>query len=300
MFRYFLNLAVLKLTLLLFYLRIFPSQKLRWLLWGTVAFDVLFGASFVIAVLAQCTPIDFFWFRWDGEHQGHCVNINAIGWSNAAISIALDLWMLALPLSQLRALRLHWKKKVAVALMFVVGTFVTVVSVLRLGALVEFAGTANPTQDNYDVQFWSTVEINVGIICACLPAMRQLLAWLFPAAFGGTTRNGYAAGAYKAGGGAAGRYGYRGGHSYHNRYNVPRSGTWGGDKLGSQERSGSRTALRAASPSGTRSGSDTFKSGAVSIHEVWSKRSLRTDSDEVGSPVQMDEFSHDSPSTITE
>jgi hypothetical protein len=42
-------------------------------------------------------------------------------WANAASSIVLDLWMLVLPLSQLRVLQLHWKKKVGVALMFSVG-----------------------------------------------------------------------------------------------------------------------------------------------------------------------------------
>lgn len=292
--RYFLNLATLKLSLLLFYLRIFPSQKLRWLLWGTVVFDVLFGFSFVIASIVQCKPIDYFWLQWDGEHQGHCVNINALGWSNAAISIALDVWMLALPLSQLPTLRLHWKKKVAVALMFTVGTFVTVVSVLRLQALVTFASAVNLTQANYDVHFWSTIEINVGIICACLPAMRQWLALLFPTVFGGTTHNGSA-------GGAGGARRYRGGHSSNNRYNVPRSGTWSSDKLGVQSRNGSQLALRPGSSLGMRPASAMSRSGGLaSIHELRSKTSFYIDSDEAGTPVQMKEFLSDKPHTITE
>lgn len=67
-------------------------------------------------------PMSYFWTMWDQEHQGRCVNINAIGWANAIISIILDVWMLALPLSQLKNLRLHWKQKIGVALMFFVGT----------------------------------------------------------------------------------------------------------------------------------------------------------------------------------
>lgn len=38
------------------------------------------------------------------------------------MSIALDVWMLAIPLWQLRGLKLHWKKKIGVAAMFIVGT----------------------------------------------------------------------------------------------------------------------------------------------------------------------------------
>ncbi|KAJ4397802.1 hypothetical protein N0V93_002039 [Gnomoniopsis smithogilvyi] len=206
--QYFINLAALKLSLLLFYLRIFPDLRIRRLLAGTVAFDILFGAAFVGATLFQCVPMDYFWHMWDGEHQGHCFNINALGWANAGISIAMDFWMLALPLSQLKGLRLHWKKKAGVALMFIVGTFVTVVSILRLQALLAFATSTNFTWDNYNVHFWSTIEINIGIMCACMPAMRQILVWLFPVVFGGSTVRG------TYGSGNKGRL-----------YNIPRSKT---------------------------------------------------------------------------
>lgn len=119
---YFLQVAMLKLTLLFFYLRIFPAPNFKRIIWGTAAFDCLFGAVFVFFAIFQCQPINFYWKHWDGEHEGKCLNVNALGWTNAAISIALDFWMLALPISQLVNLKLHWKKKVGVAMMFVVGT----------------------------------------------------------------------------------------------------------------------------------------------------------------------------------
>ena len=119
---YFSDVALLKLTLLFFYLRIFPSQGVRRVFWGTIAFVTVYGIIFVFMGIFQCTPISYYWTNWDGEHTGHCLNVNSIGWANASISIALDFWMLAIPLWQLRSLRLHWKKKISVALMFVVGT----------------------------------------------------------------------------------------------------------------------------------------------------------------------------------
>jgi hypothetical protein len=119
---YFNVVAVLKLSILFFYLRIFPGRTIRYLLLTTVAFDVLFGIAFVLATAFQCTPVSYNWTNWTGEGGGTCVNINALTWANAAISIALDLWMLAIPLAQLRSLNLHWKKKIGVGLMFFVGT----------------------------------------------------------------------------------------------------------------------------------------------------------------------------------
>lgn len=119
---YFTQVMLVKLCLLLFYLRIFPSQGVRRLLWGTVVFCVLFGVVFFFLAIFQCNPVSFFWTHWDGEHEGKCLGINAIAWANAAISIALDVWMLAIPLAQLKSLKLHWKKKIGVAFMFCVGT----------------------------------------------------------------------------------------------------------------------------------------------------------------------------------
>jgi len=123
---YFLVVALLKLSLLFFFLRIFPARNIRRLLWGTIAFDIAFGIAFTVAAIFQCRPISYYWTRFDDDHSGECVNINGLGWANAAISIALDLWMLALPLLQIFSLKLAWKKKISVAFMFCVGTlFVT-------------------------------------------------------------------------------------------------------------------------------------------------------------------------------
>lgn len=119
---YFFEVACLKTTLLFFYMRIFPAAPVRRLLWGTVVFTVLFGLTFILVSVFQCKPIDFYWKKWDGEHEGSCLNINILAWSNAAISIALDGWMLAIPLWQLNNLNLNWRRKVGVGMMFCVGT----------------------------------------------------------------------------------------------------------------------------------------------------------------------------------
>ncbi|KAH6689805.1 CFEM domain-containing protein [Plectosphaerella plurivora] len=183
---YFLQVTLVKLSFITFYTRIFPAKDVQRLLWGTFIFTALWGFSFVITAVFQCWPIPYFWRKWDGMHEGRCASANSISWSNASMNIALDLWILAIPLWQLRNLQLHWKKKLGVAMMFCVGTFVTVVSILRLQSLVHFAATNNSTWESYSVSVWSTIEITVGIMCACLPAIRMVLVKAFPI-LGGTT-----------------------------------------------------------------------------------------------------------------
>lgn len=127
---YFTTLTLLKLSIIFFYIKVFTTPGASRLLWGTAIFTAVWGIIYVIVAIFQCQPISYFWTHWDGLHQGKCLNINAITSSNAGFSIVLDLWSLGIPLWQLRKVKLHWKRKIGVALMFGVGTFVTVVSVL--------------------------------------------------------------------------------------------------------------------------------------------------------------------------
>ena len=118
---YFAEVPLLKLAFLFFYLRIFPSTTIRRILWGTLVFTCLFGIAFFFVAIFQCRPVNAAFLKWDGEHKAQCINMNAMGWSNAVISIILDMWMLGIPLSQLRKLRLNWKKKLGVGIMMSVG-----------------------------------------------------------------------------------------------------------------------------------------------------------------------------------
>lgn len=60
------------------------------------------------------------------------------------------------------------------------------ISIIRLQALAGFASSSNPTWDNLRVSQWSTIEVNVGIVCACMPTLRLLLLKIFPALSGTT------------------------------------------------------------------------------------------------------------------
>jgi hypothetical protein len=118
---YFLCITLVKLALLLFYLRIFPSTQVRRLLWSSIIFTMLYGIAYILAGIFVCSPIEYFWLGWDGAHQGHCINWNALGYSNAALGILMDVWMLAIPLAPLRKLSLNFRTKVSVGIMFSLG-----------------------------------------------------------------------------------------------------------------------------------------------------------------------------------
>ncbi|KAG7409717.1 hypothetical protein LZL87_010051 [Fusarium oxysporum] len=169
-----------KICVALFYLRIFPVVTVQRLIWGTIGVAALGMVIFDILAIAQCQPISFYWTGWDKLHEGHCLGINPLAWAIAAVSIILDVWMLAIPIWQLVRLQMKWQRKLAVAVMFTVGTFVTIVSILRLRYLVAFGNSQNPTWDSFETCYWSVIEINVGLWCVCLPDLRILILKAFP------------------------------------------------------------------------------------------------------------------------
>ncbi|KAK3399945.1 hypothetical protein B0T20DRAFT_350108 [Sordaria brevicollis] len=176
---YVVLMAYVKLPFLFMYLRIFgESARIKRVLWGTIVVVGVVGVVFVLPL--GCRPVSFFWEGWDGEHQGRCGNVNTSAWTQSIVTIVLDLWIMAIPLSQLRKLNMDWKKKLAVGLMLCVGVFDTIISIIRLHSLLAFQPSTNVTWDYYPVAVWSAVEYHVAVICACLPAMRQLLVRVFP------------------------------------------------------------------------------------------------------------------------
>ncbi|KAK5998793.1 hypothetical protein PT974_01176 [Cladobotryum mycophilum] len=181
---YIALMMLVKLNLSLFYLDLFPSMTFRRLIWATIAFHVTFCIAFVAQAFFQCLPLKFFWTQFSdkpGQHDGHCINLNAAAWANAVINVVGDIWLISIPVFQLHRLDLHWKKKVGAAIMFMTGFFVTIVSIIRLSSLNGFGSkSTNPTWEQYDIVWWSTIEVNIGVMCTCLPAIRIILAHMFP------------------------------------------------------------------------------------------------------------------------
>lgn len=60
------------------------------------------------------------------------------------------------------------------------------VSIARLWALAQYGSSTNPIYDNVLSGIFSPLELNVGIICMCMPAFRRFVARFLPHCFGST------------------------------------------------------------------------------------------------------------------
>ncbi|KAJ9355727.1 hypothetical protein DTO280E4_6405 [Paecilomyces variotii] len=173
-----------KITILCLYLKVFPSKPFRTTCFVTIGVCIIFALVFSLGTVFHCWPVSYGWTEWSGETQGYCINFNAFAWAHAIVNIILDLFVIFLPIPQLLRLALGTRRKVHVILMFSVGFFITIVSVIRLSSLVQFARSNNATYDNVPTAYWSVLEAFVSIICTCMPAVRSILRRVFPTCFG--------------------------------------------------------------------------------------------------------------------
>ncbi|KAH7016650.1 putative integral membrane protein [Macrophomina phaseolina] len=172
---YLASTALTKISILYFYLRIFPDRFFRGATLALVSSCMAYQIAFILVSVFQCRPISAAWEHWDGEHPGSCNNVNIQGWTCAVINIVLDVCILLLPMPQLSTLSMSLGRKARLLAVFGVGVFVTLVSILRLESLINFAKSRNPTWDYVPMGYWSTIEVHTGVVCACMPAISSLI-----------------------------------------------------------------------------------------------------------------------------
>ncbi|EFQ32528.1 CFEM domain-containing protein, partial [Colletotrichum graminicola M1.001] len=120
---YITSISALKASILFFYHRIFGlvNQTFTTVLWFTQALNIIICVSFAVTKLNQCKPFSYSWEGWDGRHSGRCITLRPLLILHAALNLAMNLWMLALPMTQVLWLNLRKRQKLEVLFMFGLG-----------------------------------------------------------------------------------------------------------------------------------------------------------------------------------
>lgn len=178
-----------KTAILIFYLRIArDTQKLlRVASYITLGIVNIAGVILTFLNAFQCRPVGS---AFSPENTGQCMSVVTIYLCQAPVNIITDLTILVLPIPVLTGMRLPQRQKTVLIFTFTLGIFVTVVDVIRIYYLQQ---TADQTLTHsrigtgpdfsYHVStalMWSAVEVNVGIICACIPTLKPLIHRILP------------------------------------------------------------------------------------------------------------------------
>ncbi|EUC46825.1 hypothetical protein COCMIDRAFT_91831 [Bipolaris oryzae ATCC 44560] len=174
-FFYWPTTALARLALLFMYLRVLPRKKTRTYTYTGMALTTIYWFIFQFSIAFFCKPVSLVWTGWDGEHKGSCWDTNYLILSAAGAAVFLNLLIALIPVPALYQQSMTLRRKVEVLGMFTVDTFILAVSCLRIGSVINYAKSLNPTWDNTPANYWSVLEANTSVFCVCMPALRHLI-----------------------------------------------------------------------------------------------------------------------------
>lgn len=116
-------LTTIKLSILLFYCRLFPKQSTskRWrnCVYAMAVFFICYFISATTVVIFQCRPISFTWMR---KGNGKCINGLPFIYFSQSLQVLTDILILTLPIPVIWRLRLPRSKKIGVLGIFLLGS----------------------------------------------------------------------------------------------------------------------------------------------------------------------------------
>lgn len=121
-----------------------------------------------------------------GIPNKHPLNTNThnhLRFVNAGLNIFTDVAIAILPLPVIKSLNLPKRPKLALMFIFCLGGITCIVSLLRLQSLHAVSVSQDISWDNPMAALWSNLEVNIGIICSCLPTLKTCVLRVFPRLF---------------------------------------------------------------------------------------------------------------------
>ncbi|KAF2012411.1 hypothetical protein BU24DRAFT_484056 [Aaosphaeria arxii CBS 175.79] len=192
--------AAIRVSILLFYLRIFGKTQsiIKWVIWACLALTAVYVAVFSIIPGLICTPLSATWHIL--TRKDHCKSDQMYYDYNVALysaSLGMDILLLIIPIYPVMGLRMPLRRRLGALFIFALGTSACVAASYKLAVWVtQWQRTGNidpswfktqmsrvipPQWDSFGYTFWlpSQVEPTVAIIGSALPAYRQHLFHLY-------------------------------------------------------------------------------------------------------------------------
>ncbi|KAJ5456366.1 hypothetical protein N7530_011640 [Penicillium desertorum] len=184
---YKIQISLAKISVCLFLLRIFQSRTFRYLAYALMGINAAIGITWASADAFRCVPTRLTWTGWTNEESGYCINFIVAVLVNCLVNIFVDFILIFMPVYEVVKLQLPLRKKIAVASMFIVGSVLTIIAIIRVVVFWNNRWGANETLGLYPLMHWSVIECQISVMCACLPASRALIGRWCPGLLGGSS-----------------------------------------------------------------------------------------------------------------
>ncbi|QSZ35268.1 hypothetical protein DSL72_008137 [Monilinia vaccinii-corymbosi] len=163
-----------KLAILLHLSRVF-GVNIK-MLWTVRALIFLMAVYYIPATAVKifiCWPVASFWDPLANE--GTCLDEFSILFADCIISVVSDFTILLLPIPVIWGLQTRTMRKIGISAIFGAGILACSASVMRLYETIHLSRTQDTTYDLLPILLWSIVEIDIGIVCGCLPIVPSFI-----------------------------------------------------------------------------------------------------------------------------
>ena len=169
-------LPAIKIAVLLQYLEFFIWPKHRCASWILLVGVAIYGTLAVLTSILTCLPVHLFWTMTDPQQ---CINIRAFVSVTAVWDLVTNISILALPMMAVVRWAQPKAEKLAFAGLYILGTLAIAACASRLYA-VATSDLIAPIRNSLTLWLSTTVELNLIIFCASLPALNVIVDRLCP------------------------------------------------------------------------------------------------------------------------
>lgn len=184
-----------KTSILIFYLRLFTTtqQVLRVATWIVLSIVNIGGIIMTFVNTFQCSPVAAAFTNYGGLSD--CQPMIVVFLCSAPMNIVTDLAILLLIVPVLTTMTLPQRQKLFLVFTYSLGIFVLVVDIVRVSYLVQtlvnrpfapagpqhsYNNTRNGSWNTSLSYMWSVVDVNISIVCACIPTLKPLVTKYMP------------------------------------------------------------------------------------------------------------------------
>ncbi|KAI1964849.1 hypothetical protein LOZ58_001540 [Ophidiomyces ophidiicola] len=147
-----------------------------------MAFSIASAITFTPPTIWQCSPVTSF---WDRSIPHTCLKTDVWRMVFSVCNIVTDILILILPIHQILHLQLELRDK---------DPSVCATSIIRVTTVAGSDKEKDPLWIPAPLAIWSVIEVNTGIVCACMPMIRQPLSLFFPKVFSARRTEDYCSG----------------------------------------------------------------------------------------------------------
>ncbi|KAI5864894.1 hypothetical protein GGS23DRAFT_604347 [Durotheca rogersii] len=154
------------------------STRLRWFLWANMA---LFTASMVASSIlnfAQCNPPRALWSDVPGAVCLHPTIQANYATFTCAYSSFLDFVLALVPVTFVWKLRMSTRRKIGLCILLGMGVLSGVCAAIKTVQSSNLSVREDVSWELFSLYAWSSSEISLNIVCACVPTLKPLFDYL--------------------------------------------------------------------------------------------------------------------------